>query len=183
MNSPSTSRCFHLSNGSFPSPNARARPLARPQSSREVLRQKANHVAAHDHSYLFVAEPLGDERVGYLDEARGVEGLLDRAVEVGAERDVFDSGEVSGVTNRARDGARVRAAGGRVPVADAYDASRRGDAAHLLVAQVAYMVASAAHARVRVYDGARRDREHVVNGARRGVRNVDEHAARLHPTD
>src|SRR5438045_6583299 len=102
MNSPSTSKCFHLSNGSFPSLNARARPLARPQSSREVLRQKANHVAAHDHSYLVVAEALGDERVRYLDEARGVEGLCDRAVEVGAERDVLDAREVRRVADGAR---------------------------------------------------------------------------------
>jgi hypothetical protein len=55
---------------------------------RQASAEETEGVAAHDAGDLVVGEALGKERVGDLDEAGGVEGSGDGAVEVRAEGDL-----------------------------------------------------------------------------------------------
>ena len=96
---------------------------------------------------------------------------------------MLDPDDRYGVADRAGDGGRVVTAARRRPEADADDAAGRGHAPELLVGQVPGVVGDAADARVRHDDGARRDRQGVVDRRRRRVRQVEQHRARLHPPD
>ena len=114
----------------------------------------------------------------------GIERRLDAAVEVGAQRDVLDAGDVRrrSLIDRAIAVGVVAAARGR-PEPDADEAASRGDPAQVLVGQVAAVVGHAADARVRRDDGPGRDGQDVVDGGGRGVGHVHDHPARLHPPD
>src|SRR5512143_3341896 len=118
---------------------------------------------------------LGERRQG-----AGVEPGGGGAVEVGADADVVVGDDADDVANRGGDVAHLDAADGGLPVADADHAAGAGDAAELVVGEVAPVVAGAAHAAVRDDHRLGRHRQHVVDGGGGYVRQVDQHAELLH---
>src|SRR3974390_1107686 len=115
---------------------------------RKVVEQHAAGVAAEDLPDRVVFESGREHGVYELGEASGVEAGLDRAVEIRAQPDVFDAGDLHGVTDGADDGSGIGPAVGLLEVGDADDAAGRGDAANVVVAQVAEAVAGTLHAGV-----------------------------------
>ena len=93
------------------------------------------------------------------------------------------AGHVDRVADRLRDRRTVVAATRRRPEPDPDEAARRGDTPEVLVGQVPGVVCDAANPGVRGDDRPRRQREDVVDRGDGRVRDVDEHMARLHPSD
>lgn len=149
----------------------------------EICQQEADGITAHDTGYFIVVKADCEQGVDDEAEPGSVEGRLDGAVVVGAEGDVVDARNVNGVADGAGDGGGVRAASGHLKIGDADDAAGAGDAAEVVITEIADIVAGAFDAAVRDDDGAGREGEDVVDGFRRCVGDVDEHAPGFHAAE
>src|SRR5690606_36878338 len=94
-----------------------------------------------------------------------------------------DPDEVADMFDRLRDARGRGIADGGIPIADADQPTGRGDPANLLVAEVAVDLARRLHAAVAGDDGAAGDLEDVGDAGGRAMRDVDDHALRLHRLD
>jgi len=147
---------------------------------RKKLGEETEDVAAHDFCDGVFGETFLEQSASDQDEAGGVEGSGDGAIEIGAEGDVVHADDPDGIADGARDGVDVCAAHSGLPVTDADDAAGLGDAAELVVGEVARVVAGSLDAAVGKDDRTSGDGEHVANGLRRGMGQIDNHAAGLH---
>ena len=151
--------------------------------SRQALQENAKNVSAHNFCNVVGGESLREQGLGDQREAGGIKGRGDGAVEVRAQADVIDPGYAHGISNGAGDRRSIRAAHGRVPVADADDAAGARDAAQFVVAQVAPIVTGAFDAGVRHDHGTRGHGKRAGDGLRRGVREIENHFARFHAAE
>ena len=87
------------------------------------------------------------------------------------------------VADRPGDRRRVVATAGGRPEPDPEQPAGRGDPPSVRVGQVATVVGDAAEPRVRGDDRPGGHRQDVVDRRRRGMGDVDQHPARLHPAD
>ena len=129
------------------------------------------------------AKPGVDERIREDDQPGRVERHRDGTVEVRPETDVLDAGDIDRVADRPGDRGRVVATAGRRPEPDPEQPAGLGDAPGVRVGQVATVVGDAAEPGVRGDDRPGGHRQDVVDRRRRGMRDVDQHPARLHPLD
>ena len=132
---------------------------------------------------LVVAEAGVDQRVGERRPARWHRiGMGDRAVEVGAEADMVDAGDIHGVADRPGDRGRVVAtAGGRARTRSPSSPPVVGDARRWASVRLRLLSAVPRNPGMRGDDRPGRHRQDVVDRRRRGMRDVDDHPAGLHP--
>ena len=76
-----------------------------------------------------------------------------------------------------------RPADGMLEERNADRAAGGGDAAQLVVPEIAGVVAGSANSGVRHDDRLRRNAQGLIDDGRRGVRQVERHSGRLHPAD
>ena len=120
-----------------------------------------------------------------IDQPGRIERHRDRAVEVRAERDVLDAGDIDGVADRSGR-SRPRRRRRRPSARTRCRARRRSRRSPRSVARRSGCGRCRRRPRtpgVRGDDRPARHRQDVVDRRGRRMRHVDEHAARLHPPD
>ena len=100
---------------------------------------------------------------------------------VRTQSDMLNANEIAHMLHRLGRSTRIGGAYCTLPIADANDAAGFGDAAHFVVSQVAVDLARRLHAAMAGDHGTFRHGQNLGNASMAEMRDVDDHALRLHP--